>query len=98
MRVPELSPEEKKIAQESFKRDKDLFAAPVLVDVYEYSDRVELIYAETSIVIFAAFPAPSDYNKRIFKIIYSCVNGQWSKSERIYGKVIPAKVEAYEFE
>jgi len=35
--------------------------------------------------------------ERVFKIVYSCVNGKWNKSDRIYGNIISAQDEGYEF-
>lgn len=36
----------------------------------------------------------SSYN---LKIIYSCIDGKWNKSEPIYGKIIPTQDEYFEF-
>jgi hypothetical protein len=35
--------------------------------------------------------------QRVFKIVFSCIDGKWNKSERIYGKVVAAKLESYSF-
>ena len=50
-------------------------------------ESIEIIYKETS----------KKEDERVFKIVYSCVNGKWNESERIYGKIIPAQDEDYEF-
>lgn len=65
---------------------------PVRIDVLEFSDRIEFIYKEISKICFS-----SSAEERIFKIIFSCVDGKWSKSDRIYGKIIPPQEETYEF-
>ena len=33
----------------------------------------------------------------VFKIVFSCIDGKWNKSDRIYGKIIPPSEESYEF-
>jgi hypothetical protein len=43
------------------------------------------------------YPSPPP-EERVFKIVYSCVDGKWNKSEKIYGKIIPSQKEYYEFE
>jgi hypothetical protein len=39
----------------------------------------------------------SSSEKRVYKIIYSIEEGKWKRSEPIYGKIIPATEESYEF-
>jgi hypothetical protein len=69
---------------------------PIRVDVIENNDNIEFIYKETSLMQLAVYPQrPSE--QRVFKIVFSCVDGKWNKSERIYGKIIPAESERYEF-
>lgn len=70
----------------------DLWNTPKRVEVNEYPDRIEMIYKQTSMI---SFKSPEE---RAFKIVYSCVDGKWNKSEPIFGKVIPAQDEYYEFE
>jgi hypothetical protein len=41
---------------------------------------------------------PPYHDERAVKIVYSCVDGKWNKSEPIYGKIIPAQDEYFEFE
>lgn len=77
---------------------ENLYGLPELICADDYHNRIELTYIEKATVTFTAFPQPSDYEKRVFKVIYRCIDGQLSKSERIYGKVIPARTESYEFE
>ena len=36
--------------------------------------------------------------ERVFKIVYSCKDGKWNKSEPNYGKIIPATDEDYDFD
>lgn len=67
------------------------------VEVNEYSDYIEMVYKEVSNNYLSVYP-PRPTEERVFKIIYSCVDGQWNKSERIYGKILPAKNETYSFE
>jgi hypothetical protein len=73
------------------------WSAPQRVDVIEYIDRIEFIYKETSMMTLTIYPAPPPA-ERVFKIVYSCVDGVFHKSERIYGTIKPAQEEYYEFE
>ena len=63
--------------------------APELKDTIVKDDSIELIYKETPY----AGPRPS-----VFKIVYSCKDGKWHQSEKIYGQIIPAAKEKYKFE
>ncbi len=66
---------------------------PNLVDTIVKDDCIELIYKQESYV-------SGNWNfsdSKIFKIIYSCKDGKWDVSERIYGKIIKATKESYEF-
>ena len=60
-----------------------------LVNVIEGEESVELIFTEN--------PMLSSSEKRVYKIIYSIEEGKWKRSEPIYGKIIPATEESYEF-
>lgn len=62
------------------------------LQVNELNDSIEMIYEETSLISLAVHP-PRPPEKRYFKIVFSCVDGKWNKSERIYGK----KVERQEY-
>jgi hypothetical protein len=73
------------------------WSTPQRVDVIEYADCIEFIYKETSMLIFTIYPPPPP-EERVFKIVYSCVDGKLNKSEKIYGKIIPSQKEYYEFE
>ena len=71
---------------------------PTRIDVHEYQDRIEILYKQTSIILISngwGTPPPSE---RVYKIIFSCVDGKWNKSEPIYGKIIAPQDETYEFE
>lgn len=72
------------------------WSIPQIVEVIEYSDSIEFIYKETSMISYTSFPAPPP-QVRVFKIVFSCVDGKWNKSERIYGEIIPAENERYVF-
>jgi hypothetical protein len=75
----------------------NLWSNPEFVDVIENNDSIEMIYKETSMICYTSFPAPPP-EVRVFKYVFSCVDGKWNKSNRIYGKVVPASDESYEFE
>jgi len=70
---------------------------PERVSVREVGDTIEMIYTEVSNVTLAVYP-PRPPARRVFKIVYSCKDGKWNKSEKIYGEIIPSQDEEYEFE
>ena len=70
---------------------------PEILNIIEYLDRIEFIYKETSIQALGVYPARMP-EERVFKIVYSCVDGKLNKSDRIYGKIKPATKEQYIFE
>lgn len=70
-------------------------SAPTRLQVNERIDSIEMIYEETSLMTFTIYPSPPP-QKRYFKIVFSCVDGKWNKSERIYGKKIEHQ-EYFEF-
>jgi hypothetical protein len=72
------------------------YSTPNLIRFDEFEDRLEFIYTEDPNIVYSVFP-PIRAEKRVFKIIYSCVDGKWNKSEKIYGTIIPAIEEDYEF-
>lgn len=67
-----------------------------LISFEEFEDRIEVIYTEKSNYIYTTYP-PIYPERRVYKIIYSVVDGKWNKSDKIYGKIIPAQEESYEF-
>ena len=70
----------------------NLWSTPERLEVNEIGDTIEMIYKEVSAVTYTVYPSRPP-QERIFKIIYSCKDGKWDKSERIYGKEI--KKESY---
>ena len=70
---------------------------PTLIKTEEVGESIELIYKQTANFCYTTYPATSP-NPRVFKIIFSCKNGKWNKSEPIYGEIVPATDEYYEFE
>jgi hypothetical protein len=74
----------------------NMWTNPQRVDVIELSDKIEFIYKETSMMQLAVYP-PRPPQQRVFKIVFTCVDGKWNKSERVYGEIISAKDESYSF-
>lgn len=72
---------------------------PERVEVNEVGESIEMIYKQTSVVNYMIhsfhYAPPAE---RVFKIVYSCVDGKWNKSEPIYGRIIPAQNEYFEFD
>lgn len=71
-----------------------IWGQPELINWYEYPDRLECVYIENRLLSY--YPEIED-QKRVYKIIYSCVDGKWNKSQPIYGEIIPATDEEYHF-
>lgn len=69
------------------------WSKPTLVETNVYLDRIELIYRQESLMGNNWGYLPS----RVYKRIYSCIDGVWNESEMIIGKIIPAQPETYEF-
>ena len=68
----------------------NMYSNPIRLEVNEYYDKIEMIFEETLLVNMSIYqPLPN--HKRYFKIVFSCVDGKWNKSERIYGE----KIESY---
>jgi hypothetical protein len=66
------------------------------VDVVETEDSIEFIYKETSMITLTSYP-PLPPEERVFKIVFSCVDGKWNKSDRIYGEIVKQSDEIYTF-
>lgn len=75
----------------------NMWGTPERIEVNEVGESIEMIYKQTSMITLTTYPSPSP-EERVFKIVYSCKNGEWNKSQPIYGKIIPAQHEYYEFE
>lgn len=74
----------------------ELFFPPTRIDVIEKGDSIEFVYKEVSKVVKATYPG-SGPEERVFKVVFSCKNGSWHKSDRIYGEIHPAQNEQYSF-
>ena len=72
------------------------WSIPGRVEVNEVGESIEMIYKQTSMISYAIYPGVPP-QERVYKIVYSCVDGKWNKSEPIHGEIIPAADEYYEF-
>jgi hypothetical protein len=70
---------------------------PEIIEVREVGESIEMIYKQTS-SFSTTGGLPTYHDTRLYKIVYSCVDGKWNKSEPIFGKIIPAQDECYKFE
>ena len=75
----------------------DMWSIPVRVRVDEYLNKIEMIYKQRSMMTYTIYPSPPP-QERCFKIVFSCVDGKWNRSEPIFGTIVPARDEEYEFE
>jgi hypothetical protein len=73
------------------------WSCPQRVDVRDTGHSIEMIYLQDRINRLWGGTIPQIPERRVFKIVYSCVNGQWHKSEPIFGEIIPAIKEQYVF-
>lgn len=67
-----------------------------LISTREVGDTIEMVYKETTDIIYLVFPS-IPVPPKVYKIIYSCKDGKWNKSEKIYGEIIPSQGETYKF-
>jgi len=70
------------------------WSEPIRIQINEFPDHIEMIYKQTSMISYGWNNSPEE---RVFKIIFSCIDGKWNKSEPIYGKIIPKQEEYYDF-
>jgi hypothetical protein len=70
---------------------------PEIMEVREVGESIEMIYKQTS-SFSRTGGLPPYHDEKLYKIVYSCVDGKWNKSQPIFGKIIPAQGESYEFE
>lgn len=75
----------------------DNWNLPERVQVAEVGESIEMIYTETARISYTHHHFSTSPEMRVFKIVYSCVDGKWNKSDKIYGKIIPAQGTYYEF-
>ena len=73
------------------------WSEPTLIKSEEVGNTIEFTYKETSLISYTVHPSLLP-EQRVFKIVFSCKDGKWHKSEPIYGTIIPATEESYEFE
>jgi hypothetical protein len=75
----------------------DQWNFPTLIKTEEVGESIEFIYKQSPMFAYTTFPStqPPD---RVFKIVFSCKDGKWNKSEPIYGQIVPATDEYYEFD
>ncbi len=73
----------------------NLWSLPVRVAVNEFHDRIEFIYKQTYMLSTGMRWQPA--SERVYKIVFSCVDGKWHKSEIIFGEIVPATEEQYTF-
>ena len=72
----------------------DSWGPASLVSTREVGDTLEFVYTQSSMLSRGFGMQPEE---RAFKVIYSCVDGKWNRSEPIYGKIIPSIEEQYSF-
>lgn len=85
------------IPSTSFNEDS-MWTSPYLIKTEEVGETIEVTYKQTSMIINYLGSRNNNPDERVFKKIYSCKDGKWNKSERIYGKIVPATEESYLFE
>ena len=71
------------------------YSTPVLIDILEGIESLTLVYKQypNFTTTVGSFNDP-----RIYKVVYSIVDGKWHKSEQIEGTYLAAVDEAYSFD
>lgn len=67
---------------------------PSLVKTIVNEDSIELVYKQYSMVSTGFH---GDFPSRVYKVICSCKDGKWHKSDPIEGEIISAVEEGYQF-
>lgn len=67
------------------------------IEAKEVGETIEFIFKQTSNIVYGVYP-PLQPEEKIFKIVYSCIDGKWNKSKPIYGRIIFPTPERYEFD
>lgn len=67
-----------------------------ILSTREVGETIEMVYKEVSNVNYLVYPS-LPIPPKVYKVVYSCKEGKWDKSEKIYGKIIPAQEESYKF-
>ena len=80
--------------------ENNQWGTPQFIEALDTGNSIEFIYKQYSTIhnLYNIGYMPNQNQCRVFKIVYSCIEGKWHKSEPIYGTVIPASEEYYEFE
>lgn len=74
-----------------------LWGTPYLIETREVGESIEMIYKQVSNMSITIYPPPPP-QVRVFKIVYSCKDGKWHKSEPIFGRIVPPTEEQYDFD
>jgi hypothetical protein len=74
-----------------------MYNLPIFIEANEVGESIEFIYKESAAVAYITFP-PQYPPDRVFKVVFSCKDGKWNKSDRIYGWIIAASNETYKFD
>ena len=69
----------------------------ILVETEEVGESIEMTYRQSPMFSYSTF-GQSQPPDRVCKIVFSCKDGKWHKSEPVYGKIIAAQSEYFEFE
>jgi hypothetical protein len=72
----------------------NIWEDPIFIKAQEVGDSIEILYKQQSRI---TYNYTGEIPSRVFKIVYSCKKGKWHKSEPVYGIIIPASEEIYEF-
>ena len=78
--------------------DLNQWSEPNMVSLEEVGDTIEMIFTQYSTIHYCNSILNRSPKRRVFKIIYSCINGKWNKSDRIFGEIILATNEDYIFD
>jgi hypothetical protein len=75
----------------------DFWGNPEFIRVQEVGESIELLYKQRNLLNSHTIGYVQPHQERVFKVVFSCVEGKWHRSEIIYGQILPAQKEDYVF-
>ena len=72
------------------------WGTPNRISVEEVGESIEMVFEQT--LSYIGYYATQPETRRVYKIIYSCVDGKWNKSEPVFGRIVPAQCEKFCFD
>ena len=65
------------------------YEEPIQIKTIVHKDNIEIWYTQDKVFINSNSIFPNSPVQRLYKIIYSCIDGKWNESSPIFGQIIP---------